>query len=352
MKRHSIPFCLITATFIVACSGCGRTAGPPAPVVIDAARLQLFQPLPDVMASAGNDLTEEKIALGRMLYYEPRLSKSQQISCNTCHLLDKYGVDGQPVSDGHKGQTGDRNSPSVYNAAGHFVQFWDGRAADVEAQAKGPVTNPVEMAMPSEKEVVAVLKSMPEYIDSFRKAFPEDKDPISYDNMARAIGAFERRLVTPSRWDRFLRGEQAALTDDEKKGFNTFMDAGCQTCHAGALLGGNMYQKLGLVKPWPNSSDLGRERVTKSESDRLVFKVPSLRNVEKTKPYYHDGKVETLEQAVARMSEYQLGNALSEAQVGSIITWLKSLTGEIPTDYIKPPELPKSTSKTPKPEVD
>ena len=172
-----------------------------------------------------------------MLYYEPRLSKSQEISCNSCHLLDQYGVDGQPTSDGHKGQAGDRNSPTVYNAAGHFVQFWDGRAADVEEQAKGPVMNPVEMAMPSEKQVIAVLKSMPEYVDAFKKAFPGEKDPISYENMAKAIGAFERKLITPSRWDKFLRGDSQALTNEEKAGFNVFMETGCQACHSGAISG-------------------------------------------------------------------------------------------------------------------
>ncbi len=347
------PALFVAAVILLAiCAGCSKAAESPTPVVVDAAKLQLYKPLPDVMASSSNSTTDEKITLGRMLYYETRLSKSQQISCNSCHELDKYGVDGQPTSDGHKGLTGDRNSPTVYNAAGHFVQFWDGRAADVEAQAKGPVMNPIEMAMSSEQQVVAVLASMPEYVDSFKKAFPEDKNPISYDNMARAIGAFERKLVTPSRWDKFLRGDQTALTNEEKTGFNTYMEAGCQACHAGALLGGNMYQRLGLVKPWPDSSDPGREKVTKNESDRLVFKVPSLRNIEKTKPYYHNGKVETIEQAVSRMAEYQLGKNLTEAQVTSIVTWMKTLTGELPTDYIKPPELPKSTAGTPKPEVD
>ena len=192
-----------------------------------------------------------------MLYYEPRLSKGQDISCNSCHMLDKYGVDLQPTSDGHKGKQGDRNSPTVYNAAGHFVQFWDGRAADVEEQAKGPVMNPVEMAMPSEKRVVAVLKSIPEYVELFKQAFPEDKDPVSYRNMARAIGAFERKLVTPSRWDKFLRGDSRALTNEEKAGFNLFMETGCQACHMGTYLGGNMYQMLGLAKPWPDASDPG-----------------------------------------------------------------------------------------------
>ena len=325
-------------------AGCGPKA-----VTVDAAKLQLFKALPDLMESQKNPITEAKVSLGRMLYYEPRLSKNHDVSCNSCHDLAQYGVDGQPVSDGHKGQKGTRNSPTVYNAAGHFVQFWDGRAPDVEEQAKGPVMNPVEMAMSSEKQVVAVLKSMPGYVDAFKKAFPEEKDPVTYDNMARAIGAFERRLVTPARWDKFLQGDQSALTDQEKKGFNTFMEAGCQACHAGTYLGGEMYQKLGAVKPFPDTSDPGREAVTKQESDRMIFKVPSLRNTEKTAPYYHTGKVPTLEAAVKEMAEYQLGKQLKDDEVASIVAYLKTLTGSIPTEYIKPPELPKSTAKTPKP---
>jgi cytochrome c peroxidase len=335
----------------VACNQPETTKAPAAGVTVDQVKLQLFEPLPEQMPSNTNAVTEEKVALGRMLFYEPRLSKSHQVSCNSCHGLTTYGVDNQPTSDGHKGQLGDRNSPSVYNAAGHFVQFWDGRAANVEEQAKGPVLNPVEMAMPGEKQVVAVIKSMPEYLEAFKKAFPGEKDPISYDNMAKAIGAFERKLVTPSRWDKFLGGDQAALTDDEKAGFNTYVEAGCQGCHAGTYVGGNLFQKLGSIKPWPDESDLGRMKVTKNEADKLYFKVPSLRNIDKTSPYYHHGKVETLEKAVAMMGEYQLGKTLSEAQVKSIVTWLKTLTGDIPAEYIKEPALPKSTAKTPKPDV-
>jgi cytochrome c peroxidase len=351
MQRTLIVFFAVAILVVCISAGCGGGPAPETSANIDPANLQLFEPLPDQMTSNTNSITEEEVALGRMLYYETRLSKSQQISCNSCHMLDKYGVDGQPTSTGHKGQKGNRNSPTVYNAAGHFVQFWDGRAADVEAQAKGPVMNPVEMAMPAETEVVAVLKSMPEYADAFKKAFPEDKDPVTYDNLAKAIGAFERKLVTPSRWDKFLRQDQAALSAEEKAGFNTFVETGCQTCHMGAYVGGNLFQKVGVVKPWPDTSDTGREQVTKSDADRMMFKVPSLRNIEKTGPYFHNGKTATLEEAVSNMAEYQLGKSLSPAQVNSIITWLRCLTGDLPADYIKEPPLPKSTAKTPKPDL-
>jgi cytochrome c peroxidase len=317
---------------------------------VDPAKLEVFKALPAVMDSVGNPITEDKVNLGRMLYYDARLSRGQDVSCNSCHALDKYGVDNEALSTGFKGQKGARNSPSVYNAAGHFVQFWDGRAATVEEQAKGPILNPREMAMPGQKRVIAVLRSMPEYVEAFRKTFPGAKDPLTFDNVAQAIGAFERKLVTTSRWDKFLGGDQAALTDQEKAGLNTFLDTGCQACHSGAFLGGSVFQKLGVVKPYPDTRDLGRFDVTKEDADKQVFKVPSLRNVEKTAPYYHDGSVKTLDDAVAKMANYQLGRSLSPAEVTSIVSFLKTLTGDLPTEYIKAPTLPKSTATTPKPE--
>lgn len=336
MPRRAVLLSLIGAAAVLA-------------VEIPEARLKIFKPLPAAVDNPKNPITPEKVELGRMLYYENRISKSHQFSCNSCHMLDKYGVDNEPTSDGHRGQRGDRNSPTVYNAAVHFVQFWDGRAADVEEQAKGPVLNPVEMAMPDEKTVVATLKSMPQYVEMFRKAFPQDKDPVNYENMARAIGAFERKLMTPSRWDRFLQGDKSALTDAEKAGFLKFVDTGCATCHMGACAGGTMYQKLGVAKPYPGLKDEGRAKVTKRAEDRFYFKVPGLRNVEKTWPYFHDGSVKTLEEAVKLMAEYELGKSLSAADAASIVTWLKTLTGEIPKEYVKPPALLPSTAKTPKP---
>ncbi|MCB9528325.1 MAG: cytochrome-c peroxidase [Myxococcales bacterium] len=329
-------------------------AAPAAPAatgpIIDRAMLAAFAPLPEVMADASNPITPEKVELGRMLYYESRISKNHDVSCNTCHALDNFGVDNQKTSPGHKKQLGGRNSPTVYNAAGHIAQFWDGRAATIEEQAKGPVLNPVEMAMPGEAQVLEVLGSMPEYVEKFKAAFPEDADPISYENFARAVGAFERKLVTPGKWDAYLGGDDAALTDDEKKGLKTFIEAGCTACHTGPYLGGHMYQKAGLVKPWPNQADQGRFEVTKAEGDKMMFKVPGLRNIARTSPYFHDGSVDDLGQAVRMMAEHQLGRALTDEQVASIVTFLNALTGEIPKDYIQKPVLPASTDATPKPD--
>src|SRR5512138_1888697 len=227
-RNAALLILVLVALLPAACRQQAPPAAAPPAATVAKSDLEAFAPLPGTVPAAQGAANNDLIALGRMLYYEPRLSKSQTISCNSCHDLATYGVDHQPTSDGHKGQRGDRNAPTVFNAAAHFAQFWDGRAADVEAQAKGPVLNPVEMAMPGEKAVVAVLQSMPEYVDLFKKAFPGAKQPISYDNMAKAIGAFERNLMTPSRWDTLLKGDESALTAEEKVGLRTFLDTGCQ----------------------------------------------------------------------------------------------------------------------------
>ncbi len=322
-----------------------RTDKEPVPAHVDAAMLRLFAPLPPVAESSANPLTAEKVALGRMLYYDPRLSRNQQISCNTCHPLSRYGVDGERVSTGFRGQHGSRNAPSVYNAAGQVAQFWDGRAATVEAQASGPMLNPVEMAMPSPQFAVGVLKSVPAYVQAFKKAFPGEADPVTLDNAALAIGAFERQLLTPSRWDKFLQGDKAALSAHEVAGLNKFLETGCQECHAGAYVGGDRFMKVGMVKAWPDAKDQGRYEVTHQAQDRMVFKVPSLRNIEKTAPYFHDGSARTLEEAVREMAEYQLGKELRPAEVKAIVAWLKTLTGPLPQAVIRKPGLPPRAAK-------
>jgi len=337
MTRKVIPLTVFGLLFLAAMRALSQHGGGPGGMMHG----RMMGQLPAVMTSDANPITEAKITLGRMLFYETRLSKGHNVSCNSCHGLDTYGVDGKAVSSGHKGQLGNRNSPTVYNAAGHLAQFWDGRAATVEEQAKGPVMNPVEMAMTSESEVVETLRSIPGYRTAFRTAFPAAAEPVTFDNMALAIGAFERKLVTPSRWDRFLSGNRSAITQDEMAGHHEFMHAGCATCHNGPYVGGRMFQKLGAEKPWPVTSDLGRFGVTKSDADRMVFKVPSLRNVEKTGPYFHNGNVLKLEEAIRLMGRYQLNTALDDRQVSQIAAWLKTLTGEIPRDYIRPPVLPQ-----------
>ena len=309
----------------------------------------LFGSLPLEAPNPANPVTEAKITLGRTLYYDARLSKNHDVSCNSCHQLDRFGVDGEPTSQGHKGQRGERNSPTTLNAALHLAQFWDGRAADVEAQAKGPILNPVEMAMPSEAAVVGVLDSIPGYAPLFAAAFPGEAKPISYDNLTRAIGAFERRLITPAPLDRFIAGDANALSEAQLAGLVRFVDTGCTTCHVGSAVGGGMYQKLGLVKPYP-TTDPGREKVTGNPADHAVFKVPSLRNVPKTGPYFHDGSVKTLPEAVRLMARHQLGKELDDQSVNEIVSFLGALVGTVDTKYVAKPALPPNGPKTPKPD--
>ena len=325
------------------------SAAPVASPRIDPERLNSFSALPPLVTSPTNPLTDEKIKLGRMLFYEPRLSKNHDIACSTCHKLDSYGADGEKVPTGHAHQMGQRNTPSVYNAAGYFALNWDGQAQNVEDQAKTPLLRANEMGM-TEQRIEATLRSIPDYVKAFARAFPNERPALSYTNAARAIGAFERKLFTPGRWDKFLAGETAALTDAEKAGFNTFIDTGCVTCHFGPNVGATMFQKLGLVKTWPNTKDRGRFEATQIDTDYMVFRVPSLRNVAMTGPYFHDGSISSLDEAIRMMAYHQLGKEIPPADVLSIAAWLKSLTGEIPHDYIEKPALPESSPTTPRPE--
>jgi len=348
-------FGLVLLLVLAGCAGGGGDApsGATAPAV-DRALLRtqanaIFGTLPENAATDERPMTPERVALGRALYYDTRLSKNHDIACNSCHQLDHFGVDGEPTSPGHRGQRGDRNSPTTLNAALHIAQFWDGRAADVEEQAKGPVLNPVEMGMPSEDYVLTVLRSIPGYVEMFAAAFPEDDQPITYDNFGLAVGAFERGLITPGPLDRFMAGEDAALSDAEIGGLQLFIGRGCVTCHNGSTIGGTMYRKLGLVRPYP-VEDIGREKVTGRPEDRHVFKVPSLRNVAKTGPWFHDGSITTLDEAVRIMSLHQLGIELTPEERASIIAFLGALTGELDADYVARPALPPSGPDTPAPD--
>ena len=323
-----LPALVLSALVLSAC-------GEEQSVAAESARIEpsillLFGPLPNSIPHPRGPASDAQIELGRRLFFEKRLSITGTLSCNSCHGLDTYGVDGQRFSTGHAGQLGGRNAPSVYNAAGHVAQFWDGRAADVEEQAKGPILNPDEMGMPSEAAVLRVLNDIPEYVSAFAKAFPGEDPSLTYDNLGRAIGAFERQLTTPSRWDAFLAGETDAITNGEKRGFTTFVEVGCPVCHNGPFVGGRLYQKLGLVMPWPGLQDKGRGEVTGKSADDYFFKVPSLRNVEKTGPYFHDGSVKHLGNAIKKMARHQLGVELETEKVESILTWLKCLTGKLP----------------------
>lgn len=300
--------------FIIGCSG-GKITETDQKLQLQAK--EFFRPLPDSIID--QDAEKDKIALGERLYFEKKLSINNTISCNSCHNLDNFGVDNQPTSPGHDGTRGGRNSPTNLNAALHFRQFWDGRAKDVEEQALGPILNPIEHGLSSKEQALSKIKSQ-EYLEMFKKAGLE----FNYENIGVAIGAFEKTLLTPSRFDDYLKGDILALTSQERQGLNTFITVGCVSCHTGVVIGGGMYQKLGAIKSYP-TKDLGRYEVTKKKRDKYKFKVPSLRNITKTYPYFHDGSIKTLEEAIDIMAEYQLGKKLNTEEINDIKSFLSSL---------------------------
>lgn len=295
----------------------------------------LFKPLPTVAENTENPISEDKVALGKLLYFDTRLSKTGNNSCNSCHNLATFGVDNEATSPGDAGKRGGRNSPTSFNAALHIAQFWDGRAKDVEEQAGMPILNPVEMAIPNEAFLVNRLNEIALYQETFKKAFPNDAKPLNYKNIAKAIACFERTLITPSRFDTYLKGDKTALNDQEKKGLQTFINAGCIACHSGATLGGTQFMKFGLINDYhaltgSANTDNGLMDLTKKETDKDIFKVPSLRNVEKTYPYFHDGSVKELSAAIKIMGKTQLNKDLSDEEVKDIQAFLASLTSDIP----------------------
>jgi cytochrome c peroxidase len=322
---------LAAAAAFLFLSGCGKKSAEP--VVDRATRKSLaeqakttFGVLPEKMPGAEAD-TPALVALGKALYFEKKLSATGTQSCNDCHRLDgerPSGADGQATSAGVKGNKGARNSPSVKNAGFHVAQFWDGRAKTLEEQAQGPILNPVEMAMPSAAAAEAALRGAPEYREPFAAAFPGEAEPITLGNAGRAVAAFERTLKTNDRLDDFLRGDLDALSNREAAGLQLFLKTGCTTCHNSPTIGANQFQLLGLVKPW-ETKDEGRFAVTRNEEDRRKFKVPSLRNAVSTGPYFHDGSVDRLDEAVRKMAWPQLGNELTHDEIASIVAFLGAL---------------------------
>ena len=340
MKQITLLFTLL-AFIAISCNNSGKetkenTIDKQADInaaVFDQAS-KVFAVLPEAAPNDANPLNDAKIELGKKLYLDKRLSKDETQSCNTCHNLETYGVDNKPTSEGNNGGLGTRNSPTSFNAALHVAQFWDGRNKDVEEQAGGPILNPVEMEMPDEQSVVDRVKADSEYVKLFAEAFPGEEDPVTFKNITYAIAAFERTLLTPAPFDAYLTGDKDALTDEQIAGLKEFMDVGCTQCHAGALLGGNMFMKFGIYQPYweltgSNPIDSGKYVVTHNEGDLFVFKVPSLRNVEMTYPYFHDGSVKDLGKAVQIMAKTELNKDLSDAQTELIVSFLNSLTGKL-----------------------
>lgn len=343
---------------LAATAGTAPAADPPASnssmagdALMGRAR-EMFKPLPATLpAIRNNAVTREKIELGKMLFFDPRLSASGIFSCNSCHNLGLGGVDGLETSVGHGWQKGPRNAPTVLNAVLNVAQFWDGRAEDLKAQAKGPIQAGVEMNSTPDR-VMAVLNSIPIYKTKFADAFPNEKNPVTFDNVAMAIEAFEATLTTPAApFDQYLEGKADALTDTQKAGLELFIDKGCAGCHNGVNIGGHDYFPFGVVaKPGAEilpPGDKGRFAVTKTADDEYVFRAPTLRNVTLTAPYFHSGKVWDLRQAVAVMGSSQLGATLSDQEIDKITAFLTTLTGQQPR--VEYPLLPASTPATPQP---
>lgn len=341
---------VILSAFVV--MGCGVFQPVHADMSLMEKANEFFKPIPKTIpVIKDNMVTAPKIELGKMLFMDPRLSASHLISCNTCHNIGMGGDDNLETSIGHGWAKGPRNAPTAFNAVFNIAQFWDGRAEDLKTQAKGPIQAGVEMNNKPER-VVATLKSMPEYGMMFATAFPKQKDPVTFDNMARAIEAFEATLITPdSRFDKFLKGDDTVLNKSEKAGLDLFIEKGCVSCHAGQNIGGEGYYPFGVIeKPGAEvlpKGDKGRFAVTKTADDSYVFRAAPLRNIEITAPYFHSGKVWDLKEAVSIMGTSQLGEILNEQEVTVITEFLKTLTGVQPK--IVYPILPKSSERTPLP---
>lgn len=311
-----------------------------------------WQALPDVApAPADNPTTPEKVELGRMLYFDPRFSETGTVSCNSCHNLMLGGDDNRPVSMGVHGKTGGRSSPTVWNSAFASSQFWDGRADTLEDQAKGPVVNPVEMGMSDLEKAMDRVRAIPGYQPYFVKAFGK-QDPMTVDNAAKAVAAFERTMITPgSPYDRFVKGDKSALSEQQQRGMQTFADIGCVGCHSGAAFSGpampagsGFFMKFptfadsDYVEKYDLTKDKGRFDVTGKDADMHLFKVPTLRNIALTAPYFHNGSVKTLDEAVKVMAKTQLNQTLSDKQVEDVVAFLNGLTGEFPEQPL--PRLP------------
>ena len=327
--------------FAVACSG--QMARPDAELVQQAR--DLFGTLPKVMASADNPVTPAKVMLGKTLFWESRISVDGTVSCSRCHPLGLYAADGLPKSVGNRCRANPRNAPTILNASAQIAAHWIGNRLNVEDQARQALVGPPSFGMPSYEAAEARLRAIPGYEPLFRKAFPGEPAPVTAGNFALAIGAFERTLVTPTPFDAFLDGGRPGLDDAQKAGLKDFIETGCANCHSGVYFGGQSYRKFGLVEPYWNQTlspeiDEGRYAVTKNETDRYVFKVPVLRNVEMTSPYFHDGSVGRLDDAVWVMGKVQLGIDLAEARVSGLAAFLRALTGKIPAAALEVPVLP------------
>ena len=343
MVFYTLFFLLVMIVFSVLSATILLAADPDVDLISRAAAI--FGPLPTSMPSPDNPITPEKVKLGRVLFWEPRISVDRTVSCAKCHPVGLYTVDGLRKALGNHCKENPRNAPTLFNAAAQISQHWIGNRSSVEDQAKQALIGPPSFGMPNYASVEKILRGMNGYVAMFKDAFPGEKEPVTVDNFAKAVGAFERTLVTPAPFDDFVRGNAKALSDQQKRGLQTFMNTGCMTCHFSPYLGGQMYQKFGVFEPYAKFTksqvvDEGRFAVTKNPADKFVFKVPVLRNVAETPPYFHDGSVDRLADAVMIMAKVQLAKDLTREQVSDISAFLTSLTGKLPDSVLTVPVLP------------
>ncbi len=345
MRAPSFFIVLVSLLFIAATA---RAEGPNAKTLLEEAK-QNFQPI--VVPSPVNDsVAAARVELGRRLFFENRVSMDGNVSCAHCHLPEKLASDGLPKAIGVFGKENPRNAPSIFNAALNFKQHWRGDRESLEDQAEKSLLGPASFGNPDQATAMSKLKAIPAYAGAFAKAFPGDKDPINSKNWGAAVGAFERTLMTPSKFDAFLSGDASALTNQEQAGLRKFIDLGCVACHNGPGVGGNFFQKFGVVSDYWKATgvatpDKGRADVTKNDADLYVFKVASLRNIAQTAPYFHDGSVEDLTKAVKIMGKTQLGQDLSEKDAADIVAFLGALTGPVPANYSAPEPYPNAETK-------
>jgi len=313
----------------------------------------LFQPLPQDMATPEAPITPQRVDLGRLLFFDPRLTVDADVSCSSCHQPARHGTDGLPKSIGVRQRPHPRHAPTVLNAGLNFIIHWRGDRDSLEDQVIKALASPITNGQPDEKAVIDRLEQIPSYAPLFKAAFPDDPHPMTAANIAKAIGAYERTLVTPSPFDRYLAGDVNALSPKARGGLDTFINTGCVACHNGVLVGGGMYRKFGVVEPYWKATgsqtiDNGRADVTKNPDDLYVFRVASLRNVATTAPYFHDGSVATLPEAVRVMARVQLGVTLGDAETSDVVAFLESLTGELPANFATVPTLPAGSVRPPR----
>lgn len=340
---------MVAATGMVIGTTPTQAAGNDAQLLKDAQRL--FKPLPKDASTAEFPITTERVDLGRKLFFDPRISVDGTVSCSRCHLPQLYATDGLPKAKGVFDKVNDRRAPTVLNAALQFKAHWRGDRENVEDQASRALTGPPSFGNPDTATAMARVKDIPGYTGLFQRAFPDEPNPVTIGNWGKAIGAFERTLITPAPFDKYLAGTVQALSEPERQGLRTFMDTGCGGCHNGAVVGGGMFQKFGIVEDyWKETGskeiDKGRFDVTGNPNDMYVFKVPGLRNVAMTPPYFHDGSARTLPEAIRIMARVQLGKTLSDKDTTAIAIFLGTLTGKLPHGLAEAPVLPQAAFNT------